>query len=71
MGFEIDLVTSQKISEYVDIQAGYSQYFASKGIKFVKNNFDGNTNNWAWVMLTIDPVLFTFQKQDIENKQNK
>ena len=39
------LVTSQKISEYVCVQAGYSQYFASKGIKFVKNNFYVNTNN--------------------------
>ena len=68
LGFELDLVTSQKISEYVGVQAGYSQYFASKGIKIVKNNFDGNTNNWAWVMLTIDPVLFTWQKPEIENK---
>jgi hypothetical protein len=68
LGFEMDLVTSQKISEYVSVQAGYSQYFASKGIKIVKNSFNGNTNNWAWVMLTIDPVLFTWQKTKIENK---
>lgn len=62
LGFELDLVTSHTLSEYVSVQAGYSQFFAQKGIEIVKNNFDGNTNNWGWVMLTIDPVLFTWQK---------
>jgi len=69
LGFELDLVTSYKLSEFVNVQAGYSQFFAQEGIEIVKNNFDGNTNNWAWIMLTIDPVLFTWQKPEIENKQ--
>ncbi len=67
LGFELDLVTSYKLSEYVGFQAGYSQFFAQEGIEIIKNNFDGNTNNWAWIMLTIDPVLFTWQKPDTEN----
>lgn len=72
LGYEIDLVISHKLSEFVAIQAGYSQFFASNGIETVKNNFDGNTNNWAWAMLTIDPVLFTWQKQDEQiNNQNQ
>ncbi|MEH6763324.1 MAG: alginate export family protein [Aequorivita antarctica] len=66
LGFELDLVTSHKLSEFVNVQAGYSQFFAQEGIEIIKNNFDGNANNWAWVMLTIDPVLFTWQKQDLE-----
>ena len=72
LGCEIDLVTSHKLSEFATIQAGYSQFFAQNGIESVKNNFDGNSNNWAWAMLTIDPVLFTWQKQDEQiNNQNQ
>ncbi len=71
LGFEIDLVTSHKLSEFVTVQAGYSQFFASNGIETVKNNFDGNSNNWAWAMLTIDPVLFTWQKQDTQPNNQK
>ncbi len=62
LGFELDLVTSHKLSEFVSVQAGYSQFFAFNGIETVKNNFDGNSNNWAWAMLTINPVLFTGEK---------
>lgn len=64
LGSEIDLVTSYKLSEFAAFQAGYSQFFTSKGIEIVKDNFDGNSNNWAWVMLTIDPVLMVWQTQD-------
>ncbi len=69
LGYEMDLVISQKLSEFVNIQAGYSQFFASKAMETVKNNFDGNTNNWAWLMVTIDPVLFTWQKPENENNK--
>lgn len=62
LGSEIDLVSSLKLSEFVNADAGYSQFFPSKGIEIVKNNFDGNTNQWGWIMLTIDPVLFTYNK---------
>ena len=68
LGFEIDFVTSHKLSNFVSVQAGYSHFFASQGIETLKNNFDGNSNNWAWAMLTIDPVLFSWQKQDISHK---
>lgn len=64
LGFEADLVTSHKLNEYVGVQAGYSQFFPTIGTKTVKNNFDGNTNAWAWLMVTIDPVLFTWQKPE-------
>ncbi|MDN3724164.1 alginate export family protein [Aequorivita sp. SDUM287046] len=71
LGFEIDFVTSYKLREYVGFQAGYSHFFATKGTEIIKNNFDGNTNNWAWVMATIDPVLFIWQKPETENNYNR
>ncbi|HPE83543.1 MAG TPA: alginate export family protein [Aequorivita sp.] len=68
LGFEVDLVASYELSEFVGVQAGYSHFFEQPGTEIVKNNYDGNTNNWAWAMLTIDPVLFTWQKSNPENK---
>jgi hypothetical protein len=59
LGTEIDLVYSHKLNNDVTIAAGYSQMFASEGLEVVKNNFDGNSNNWAWLMITIKPTLFT------------
>jgi hypothetical protein len=64
LGFEADLVTSHKLNQFVEVQAGYSQFFPTIGTETLKNNFDGNTNCWAWLMVTIDPVLFTWQKPE-------
>ena len=58
LGTEIDLVYSYSMMESVNIMAGYSHMFPSMGMEIVKNNFDDNSNNWAWIMLTVDPVLF-------------
>ncbi|WP_025664351.1 alginate export family protein [Aquimarina megaterium] len=63
LGTEIDLVYSYNLQKNVNIKAGYSHLFASDGMEILKNNFDGNTNNWGWVMVTIKPTLFTTNKQ--------
>lgn len=57
LGTEVDIVYSHKFNGDVNIEAGYSQMFASEGLKVVKNNFDDNVNNWAWLMITIKPTL--------------
>lgn len=59
LGTELDLVYGYKFSKDISIAAGYSQMFASEGMEYLKNNFDGNSNNWAWLMLTIKPTLFS------------
>ncbi len=59
LGTELDLVYNHKFSKDIAIGAGYSQMFAKEGMEVLKNNFDGNTNNWAWLMLTIKPTLFS------------
>lgn len=63
LSFEVDLTASYQLQKHVGLQAGYSHFFASKGIETLQNNFDGNTNNWAWVMMTINPVLLNWQGQ--------
>ncbi len=58
LGTEIDLAYTYAFSKEVKFQAGYSQMFASEGLEIVKGNIDDNTNNWAWLMVTINPTLF-------------
>jgi len=59
LGTEIDLVYGHKLNKDVSIGAGYSQMLASKGLESLQGNFTGNGNNWAWLMLTIKPTLFS------------
>lgn len=58
LGTELDLVFTQKLQKSVTLKAGYSQMFASDGMDYLKNNFDGNSNSWGWVMIVVNPTLF-------------
>lgn len=58
MGTEIDIVYSYNLNAFINLQMGYSQMFAQEGLEVVKNVYDDNTNNWAWMMITIKPTLF-------------
>ena len=62
LGTELDLVYNYKFEKDIALGAGYSQMFATEGMEYLKNNFDGNTNNWAWLMLTINPTIFMSKK---------
>ncbi|MEM7550485.1 MAG: alginate export family protein [Bacteroidota bacterium] len=55
---EIDIVYSRKINKDATLNLGYSHLFETNGLEVLQNNSDGNTNNWAWIMLTIKPTLF-------------
>jgi acetyltransferase-like isoleucine patch superfamily enzyme len=59
LGTEVDLVYNYNFTKDVAIGAGYSQMFAAYGMEVLQNNYDGNINNWAWLMLTINPTIFT------------
>jgi len=63
LGAEIDLVYSHKISKLVSLQAGYSHLIASDAMDYLKNNFDGNSNNWAWAMITFKPTFLNSSKK--------
>ncbi len=62
LGNEVDIVYSYKLQKNIAIKAGYSHLFASEGMEVLKNNFDGNTNNWGWVMVVVNPTLFESKK---------
>lgn len=62
LGTEVDLVYEYKFTKDIGFKAGYSHLFPSEGMEVLKGNSDDNTNNWAWVMVTIKPTLFSSKK---------
>ena len=58
LGTEVDVVYNYKFTKEIGVKAGYSQMFASDGMKALKSITANNTNNWGWVMVTIKPTLF-------------
>lgn len=62
LGTEIDFTMGYKLNEYVGLQLGYSQMFATESMEAVKSGNADNLNNWAWVMVTINPTLFSSTK---------
>ncbi|MFD2099100.1 alginate export family protein [Flagellimonas iocasae] len=66
LGTEIDLVYSQSFKGYA-LKVGYSHLFPSDGmyeLKGVAEADAASSQNWAWIMLTIKPKLFTRVKSD-------
>ena len=62
LGTEIDFTTSYAVHKYINISAGYSQMFGSDTMQQVKGGDVDHTNNWAWVMISFNPQLFSIKK---------
>lgn len=58
LGNEIDLNTSIKFFKYFKLDAGYSAIFATKTLSYIKGGNNRKFNSWAFLMITVDPVLF-------------
>lgn len=61
MGTEIDLVYAQKITSDLSFNIGFSQLFATDTMLSLRGQ-NLKSNNWAWVMITFNPVLFKSDK---------
>lgn len=63
LGTEIDLTASYVLQKDIMITGGYSHMFTSSTMERVKNVTNAsNSNNWAWLMININPRLFVFSK---------
>ena len=58
LGAEVDIVAVYSMSKAVNLQAGYSQMFATETMQVLKGGNYENTNNWAWIMITFKPIFF-------------
>jgi len=62
LGTEIDFTLGYAVQKDIMVSAGYSQMFASGTLERLKNVTDAaNTNNWAWVMISFNPKLFSLK----------
>lgn len=59
LGTEIDLIYARSLSKDASLVVGYSQMFATSSMEVLKGGDSGLINNWAFVMLTFKPTLFT------------
>jgi len=62
LGTEVDLTAVYKATKDITLIAGYSQMFASNSMAVLKNGLDDTTNNWAYLMVNINPQIFSSKK---------
>ena len=64
LGTEIDLTAVYKVYKDITLTAGYSQMFATDSMVALKGGtgLNDTTNNWAYVMVNINPQIFTTKK---------
>jgi len=64
LGTEIDFTAVYKLYKDITLTAGYSQMFATDSMVALKGGtgLKGTTNNWAYVMVNINPQIFSSKK---------
>jgi len=62
LGTEIDFTAGYAVHKYINITGGYSQMFATDTMQRLKGGDVDHTNNWAWVMINVNPQIFSFKK---------
>ena len=63
LGTELDFSLGYQLIKEIGLSAGYSHMFAASSMEILKQGNAENTNNWAWVMLTIKSTLFSSEKK--------
>lgn len=64
LGTEIDLTASYVVQKDIVVSGGFSQIFTSSTLERVKNVTNAaNANNWAWLMVSFNPKLFSTNKK--------
>ncbi|PIF30525.1 alginate export protein [Flavobacterium sp. 9] len=62
LGTEIDATFGYSFRKDINVSGGYSQMFGSKTMEFIKGGDAGHTNNWAWLMISVNPRIFSWKK---------
>lgn len=62
LGTEVDFTAGYNFKKDITLTGGYSQMFGSKTLEFLKNGDAGHTNNWAWLMISVNPRIFSWKK---------
>ncbi|QED37371.1 hypothetical protein FK178_06400 [Antarcticibacterium arcticum] len=62
LGTEIDIFGSHKIRKDLTASLGYSQMFGSNTLELLKGGDASRIQNWAWVMISFHPQVFSISK---------
>ena len=62
LGTEVDVTFGYNFKKDITVSGGYSQMFGSETLEFLKAGDAGHTNNWAWLMISVNPRIFTWKK---------
>lgn len=62
LGTEIDFTAAYSVHKYVTISGGYSQMFGTDSMQILKGGDVDHTNNWAWLMINVNPQIFSYKK---------
>lgn len=63
LGTEIDLAAGYNFRKDLSINFGYSQMFGSESLEILRGGDSERTQNWAWVMVSFSPKLFSFKPE--------
>jgi hypothetical protein len=61
LGTEVDFTFGYSVHKFINVTGGYSQMFATDTMQRVKGGDVDHTNNWAWVMINVNPQIFSFK----------
>jgi len=61
LGTEVDFTTSYAVHKFINVTGGYSQMFGTDSMQRVKGGNVDHTNNWGWVMINVNPQIFSFK----------
>lgn len=62
LGVQAGVKASYSFAPELSFTAGYSQMFATSTLEFLKGGNRNTVQNWAWMMLTFNPVFFKSEK---------
>jgi len=63
LGTELDFTLAYKMYDYVTIDAGFSQMFATTSMEVLKGGNKNAGNNWAFISIKINPNLFNYKSE--------
>ena len=63
LGTELDISAVYKADKNFVISGGFSKIFATTTMEYIKGGDKSNDNNWAWVMVSFNPQIFSFKNK--------
>lgn len=62
LGTELDFIADYQLQKDIRLSGGYSHLFSSKNLEYLKGTDNSKNNQWAWIMVSIQPTIFKTKK---------